>query len=112
MKYSLSFCFLIMALTFFGQEKINPTPIEIQKKPALSPARMEVIISPNPATDQCAINGIEGSICTVFSSTGTYIGKWVIDNNKKLILTDLPAGILTIIIEKDDQMIVKRIVVI
>ncbi len=73
---------------------------------------MEVVISPNPATDKCLIQGSEGAVCTVYSASGTYIGKWEFDQSNTVLLTDLPVGVYQAVIEKKGSRVVKRIVII
>lgn len=74
--------------------------------------KLEVIVSPNPASDKCMIHGEEGASCTLYSSSGTYIGKWMIDQSNTVVLTDLPVGVFQVIIEKNGCIIVKKIVII
>ena len=90
---------------FFVQQVIGQEASE-------SPQTMEVIISPNPASDKCMIRGEEGASCTLYSSAGTYIGKWVIDQTNTVVITDLPIGLFQAVIEKNGCTIVKKIVII
>lgn len=99
-----------MSQFVFCQQEVNPTFLpkkEINKTAQM----MEVLISPNPTIDKCIVQGEQGATCTLYSSVGTYIGKWVFDETNSLLLTDLPSGILQAIIEKNGNTIVKRIIV-
>lgn len=102
---------VILAQSVFSQQEILSSSIE-KKELSGHSQMMEVLISPNPAIDKCIIHGEQGSTCTLYSSLGTYIGKWIIEDSNTILLTDLPSGILQVIIEKNGTTIVKRIVVI
>ena len=106
---------LIITLLFvqqvIGQEetKLISTETAVTSE---SLQKMEVLISPNPASDKCIVRGEEGATCTLYSSSGTYIGKWVIDTTNTVLLTDLPIGVFQAVIEKNGCIIVKKIVII
>lgn len=106
---------LIISLLFvqqvIGQEKTEALSSE-PKVVSETLQTMEVIISPNPASDKCMIRGEEGASCTLYSASGTYIGKWMIDQSNTVLLTDLPIGVFQAIIEKNGCIIVKKIVII
>lgn len=111
MKKLIFIMCLFLVQHVVGQE-INKL-LEPESKETIEPLRtMEVIISPNPATDKCYIRGEEGACCTLYSSSGTYIGKWIIDNSNTVLLTDLPIGVFQAVIEKDGRIVVKKIVII
>ncbi|GEM_PF-3994256 len=108
MKIFSLFIFVLVSQISISQEEVKMTSTEnsgITKS-------MEVLVSPNPATDKCIVTGEEGGTCSVYSSTGTYIGKWVFDSSNTVLLTDLPIGVLQAIIEKNGFVVIKRIVVI
>lgn len=102
-------CF-ILANTALSQEEIER--ISESNNQAGHSLIMEVLVSPNPASDKCYITGEEGATCTLYSSSGTYIGKWVMDQSNSVLLTDLPSGVLQAVIEKNGVTVVKRIVII
>ena len=109
---SFSFFSCVLLTQFaFGQETTESNSLE-SKNSTEHLSAMEVIVSPNPATDKCSISGAEGATCTLYSSSGTYVGKWVFDDSKTVLLTDLPTGVFQAIIEKNGVTIVKRIVII
>ena len=110
MKTALFFTCLFFTKLIFCQQEINPSSSE--NKPSLPHSQeMEVLIYPNPVADNCSIQGEEGASCTVYSSSGIYIGKWVFDNSNTLMLDNLPSGVLHAIIEKNGIVIVKKIIV-
>lgn len=107
---SLIICIFVSFFSFSQQEiQSNKTENKTSFQHSLE---MEVLISPNPATDKCRIQGEEGATCTLYSSSGTYIGKWIFDNSNTVMLTDLPSGVLQAVIEKNGLTIIKRIVII
>ncbi len=110
MKTTLFFTCLLFTKLIFSQQEINPSSSE--NKPLLSHSQeMEVLIYPNPVADNCRIQGEVGASCTVYSSSGIYIGKWVFDNSNTLMLDNLPSGVLQAIVEKNGIVIVKKIIV-
>lgn len=109
-KITLIVC-LFLVQQVIGQEKNELS--EPESKETIETIRtMEVIISPNPATDKCYIRGEEGATCTLYSSSGTYIGKWIIDGSNTVLITDMPIGVFQAIIEKNGCIVVKKIVII
>ncbi len=110
MKTTLFLTCLFFTKLIFSQQEINPSSSE--NKPLLTHVQeMEVLIYPNPVDDHCRIQGEEGASCTVYSSSGIYIGKWVFDNSNTLMLDNLPSGVLQAIVEKNGIVIVKKIIV-
>ncbi len=110
MKTALFFTCLFFSTLTFSQQEINPSSSE--NKPSLPHSQeMEVLIYPNPVADNCRIQGEEGASCTVYSSSGIYIGKWVFDNSNTLMLDNLPSGVLQAIVEKNGIVTVKKIIV-
>jgi hypothetical protein len=99
MKFLLLISAFTLSFVSFSQTEVsnfeNSETSSISKK-------MEVLISPNPAIDKCTVIGEEGASCTIYSSTGTYIGTWNFENSNTVLLTDLPTGILQAVIEKMD----------
>ncbi len=103
--------FAFLSQITLSQEEIKSNSNETSKNTEITKT-MEVLVSPNPAIDKCIVTGEEGATCIVYSSTGTYVGKWVFDSSNTVLLTDLPTGVLQAIIEKNGCVVVKRIVVI
>ena len=110
MKTALFFTCIFFSTLTFSQQEIKSSSSE--NKPLHTHVQeMEVLIYPNPVADNCRIQGEAGASCTVYSSSGIYIGKWVLDNSNTLILDNLPSGVLQAIIEKNGIIIVKKIIV-
>lgn len=72
---------------------------------------MEVLIYPNPAQGNFTISGSEGAKVTIYSEKGTYVGTWEIPAGQQLSFDDLGSGMYICSILKDQQRIVKKIVV-
>jgi hypothetical protein len=101
-----------MMLSYYGncqQENSNVYFENNEMKEAAKP--LEIIIYPNPIIGNCYIKGEIGAICTVYSSEGTYVGKWDFYQSDTIVLTDLPIGVFQLFIEKDEKKIIKRIIV-
>ncbi len=110
MKTPLFFTCLFFSTLTFSQQEIKSNSSENKSLlPHLQ--EMEVLIYPNPVADNCRIQGEEGASCTVYSSSGIYIGKWVFDNSNTLMLDNLPSGVLQAIVEKNGIVTVKKIIV-
>lgn len=76
-------------------------------------AKMETVIAvyPNPSKGNLFIEGNEGSIITVNSIEGTYVGTWIIGTEQKVEITDLPLGSFLCTINDGEIRTVKRILV-
>lgn len=76
-------------------------------------AKMETVIAvyPNPSQGNLFIEGNAGSIITVNSIEGTYVGTWIIGAEQKVEITDLPLGSFLCTINDGEIRTVKRILV-
>lgn len=54
-------------------------------------SKCEVSVYPNPSAGLVNIEAPRGATCQVHSSTGTYVGTWIVTENG-LSLSDLPSG--------------------
>ena len=90
-------------------EIIKNEILEVAKKRA----ELEVVLSvyPNPSFGSVCIEGYEGSVVTLHSAAGTYVGTWKITEDKKLTLFDLPSGSFVCLIDDGQVQTIKRIVV-
>ena len=96
------------SLVFKG-EIVKNEILEIAKKRA----ELEVVLSvyPNPSLGTIFIEGYEGSVVTIHSAAGTYVGTWKITEDKKLTIMDLPSGSFVCLIDDGQMQTIKRIVV-
>jgi hypothetical protein len=94
---------------FFKGEIVKNEILEVAKKRA----ELEVVLSvyPNPSYGSICIEGYEGSVVTIHSAAGTYVGTWKITEDKKLTIFDLPSGSFVCIIDDGQMQTIKRIVV-
>ena len=95
--------------TVFKGEIVRNEILEIAKKRA----ELEVVLSvyPNPSYGSVFIEGYEGSVVTIHSAAGTYVGTWKIMEDKKLTIMDLPSGSYVCLIDDGHMQTIKRIVV-
>jgi len=110
MKTPLFFTCLFFSTLTFSQQEIKSTSSQ-NKTLHTHSQEMEVLVYPNPVADNCKIQGEEGASCTIYSSSGIYIGKWVFNNSNTLMLDNLPSGVLQAIVEKNGIVTVKKIIV-
>ena len=75
--------------------------------------QMEVAISvyPNPSEGRLFIEGKNGSVITITSVEGTYVGTWLIGAEGKTEITDLPQGSFFCTIQEGENRISKKVVV-
>lgn len=93
----------------FKGEIVKNEILEVAKKRA----ELEVVISvyPNPSFGIVCIDGYEGSVVTMHSVAGTYVGTWKITEDKKITILDLPSGSFVCLIDDGHMQTIKRIVV-
>jgi hypothetical protein len=93
----------------FNGEIVKNEILEVAKKRA----ELEVVLSvyPNPSFGNICIEGYEGSLVTIHSAAGTYVGSWKITEDKKLTIMDLPSGSFVCLIDDGQIQTIKRIVV-
>ena len=98
-----------METSVFKGELVKNEILEVAK----NRAELEVVISvyPNPSYGSICIEGYEGSVVTLHSAAGTYVGTWKITEDKKLTLFDLPSGSFVCLIDDGQMQTIKRIVV-
>ena len=70
----------------------------------------DINVYPNPSDKDIHVAAPEGSICTVFSSKGTYVGTWEIRENG-LDLLEMPSGSYIVTIRQGDQKVSKRFII-
>jgi len=107
MKKSTIVALLLLSGTSFAQTEVNAIE-EINQTREL--ASYEVVVSPNPSTDNVFINAPEGSICRVVSANGTYVGTWEVRENG-IDLNDLGMGTYIAVITQNGQSIHRRFVI-
>lgn len=107
MKVTICALCLIMSSLSFAQSKSNEI-IEISKTRELM--SYDINVYPNPAEKDIHIAAPEGSICTVFSAKGTYVGTWEVRENG-LDLLGMPSGNYIVTIRQGDQKITKRFLI-
>ena len=91
-----------------SQEETNPIKEVFQKR-----EQMEVAFSiyPNPSEGRLFVEGKNGSVITITSVEGTYVGTWLIGEEGKTEVTDLPRGTFFCTIQEDENRISKKVVV-
>lgn len=113
-------CVLATGCSFAQEEKHLEGTKEVEEsasnaivETAHKRARMESVIAvyPNPSQGNLFIEGNEGSIITVNSIEGTYVGTWIIGAEQKVEITDLPLGSFLCTINDGEIRTVKRILV-
>jgi hypothetical protein len=57
------------------------------------------------------VKGKEGSVVTLYSLSGTYVGTWIINAEEKVAITDLPEGSYLCSLNNNGTRVVKRFVV-
>jgi hypothetical protein len=72
---------------------------------------LEVRVFPNPSHGELSIEGKTGSMVTVYTTSGIYVGTWTIDVEEKLSLSELPSGSYVCAVSMDGLRCVKRFVV-
>lgn len=115
----LMVCLLVAGSSFAQEEKhLEGTKEEESSSNAIfetaqKRAKMETVIAvyPNPSQGNLFIEGNEGSIITVNSIEGTYVGTWIIGAENKVEITDLPLGSFLCTINDGEIRTVKRILV-
>lgn len=96
-----------------GTKEVEETKTNAIFETAQKRAQMEAVIAvyPNPSQGNLFIEGKLGSIITVNSLEGTYVGTWIIGNEQKVEITDLPIGSFLCTINDGAVRTVKKIVV-
>lgn len=91
-----------------SKEETNPIKEASQKR-----EQMEVAVSiyPNPSEGRLFVEGKNGSVITITSVEGTYVGTWLIGEEGKTEVTDLPRGTFFCTIQEDENRISKKVVV-
>jgi hypothetical protein len=102
------FALIMCTSPVFAQTSENEI-IEVDKKREL--ASYEVIVFPNPSTDNIFINAPEGSVCKVVSASGIYVGTWEV-RERGIDLQDLGLGSYIALISLNGQTIHRRFVII
>lgn len=72
---------------------------------------LEVEVYPNPSDGNVFVKGKEGSVVTLYSLSGTYVGTWIINAEEKVAITDLPEGSYLCSLNNNGTRVVKRFVV-
>jgi hypothetical protein len=70
----------------------------------------EVLAYPNPSQGNLHIEAPNGSVCTIVSTNGVYVGTWKIEE-EGLDITGLPTGSYIATIRKGEKMSSKKILV-
>ncbi len=81
---------------------------EVAKKREL--ATYNIHVAPNPSNDHVVVAAPEGSICTVYSSNGIYVGQWEI-REEGLRLDNLGSGVFIAQVQIDGQSVTRRFVI-
>ena len=91
-----------------SKEETNPIKEASQKR-----EQMEVAFSiyPNPSEGRLFVEGKNGSVITITSVEGTYVGTWLIGEEGKTEVTDLPRGTFFCTIQEDENRTSKKVVV-
>ena len=55
-----------------------------------------VSVFPNPSEGEVFISGEQGTIVTVYTISGTYIGQWIVGVEGKIALSDLGVGMYAV----------------
>jgi len=72
---------------------------------------LEVEVYPNLSDGNVFVKGKEGSVVTLYSLSGTYVGTWIINAEEKVAITDLPEGSYLCSLNNNGTRVVKRFVV-
>jgi len=94
-----------------GSSVDSPNNVILQVSYAVQASALEVSIFPNPSKGKLTIEGKEGSTVTVYSTSGIYVGAWIIGAEDSVSLEDLTSGSYICSIERDGTRCVKRFVV-
>ncbi len=91
-----------------SKEETNPIKEASQKR-----EQMEVAVSiyPNPSEGRIFVESKNGSVITITSVEGTYVGTWLIGEEGKTEVTDLPRGTFFCTIQQDKNRTSKKVVV-
>ena len=91
-----------------SKEETNPIKAASQKR-----EQMEVAVSiyPNPSEGRIFVESKNGSVITITSVEGTYVGTWLIGLDGKTEVTDLPQGTFFCTIQDGETRTSKKIVV-
>ena len=108
MKNSLLFLALGCFFSLNAQTSDNEI-VQVTQKRSL--AEYEIAVFPNPSSGAISLNAPEGSTCTVVSTKGTYVGKWVVDQND-FFLDGLSVGTYIVEVELNGQKVTRRFLVI
>lgn len=72
---------------------------------------LEIEVFPNPSRGELTVEGKEGSVITVYSSSGIYVGTWMIGPEERVNLQDLSVGSYICSVENNGLRSLKRFVV-
>ena len=120
MKTFILLSFFIIGLNVIAQEEshLQGSDQGIQENNAVVLASntvhasvLEVEVFPNPSAGQLTVEGKNGSTVTVYSTSGIYVGTWVIGAEEKISLEDLTTGSYICAVELEGARCVKRFVV-
>ncbi len=119
MKRAAVWVCLIVTGSCFAQEEnhlsgsvlvkeTNPIKELSQKREQME---VDVSVYPNPSEGRLFVEGKNGSVITITSVEGTYVGTWLIGLDEKTEVTDLPQGTFFCTIQDGETRISKKIVV-
>lgn len=74
-------------------------------------AMSEVKVFPNPSGGEIFISGESGTKCTVYTSSGTYIGTWILKEGEKIMLNELGTGMYILHAEEGENKSTQRFVI-
>lgn len=106
-KVAILQLFMVFNVCAFAQSEDNEI-IQIQKKREL--ASCEVLLYPNPSAERIFINAPLGSTCEIYSTQGTYVGTWKIEE-EGVELNDLGSGSYIALIRSEGAMVRRNFVI-
>ncbi|MBI1836169.1 MAG: T9SS type A sorting domain-containing protein [Flavobacteriia bacterium] len=73
---------------------------------------VETFVYPNPSgIGKFNVVAVENATFTLYSTSGTYIGKWDFGDSKEIVIENIPQGFYQAIIEKEGKFVYKKIVI-
>jgi hypothetical protein len=110
-----------ISVTYYAQEQNHLKGTEFENSPNSNSIQeiaekrkimeLDVAVYPNPSQGNLFVEGESGSVVTVYSLEGTYVGTWEIGELRKVEITDLPQGSFICSINYLEQRTLKKFVV-
>lgn len=103
-KLLMIFMIFFVSVSFAQTNEI----VEVVNKRKI--ATYNVYVTPNPSPNTVVVTAPEGSICTIYSGNGIYVGEWEI-REKGLQLDNLGTGVFIAHVKIEGNVVIRRFVI-